>query len=149
LLLSTTQANQIYALNDRYRDYNSWNRVYVVEPGRWRETDIQSWKESLAEKSILFLKRNITEEKTLLLFTEGKTIIKNTVKSRKNIIKKEINITRNKTNITMGIMVTGINHYQLLYITIKMAGIRAGHFFINSIAIGMFTCSEKSISYFV
>ncbi len=29
----------------------------------------------------------------------------------------------------MGIMVTGINHYQLLYITIKMAGIRAGHFY--------------------
>jgi hypothetical protein len=79
------------------------------------------------EKYIIF-KKKYYRGKTLLLFTEGKTIIKNTVKSRKNIIKKEINITKNKTNITMGIMVTGINHYQLLYITIKMAGIRAGHF---------------------
>ncbi len=36
LVLSTTQANQIYALNDRYRDYDSWNRVYVNNPERWR-----------------------------------------------------------------------------------------------------------------
>ncbi|WP_374460263.1 hypothetical protein [Chryseobacterium taeanense] len=36
LVLSATQANQIYALNDRYRDYNSWNRVYVNHPDRWR-----------------------------------------------------------------------------------------------------------------
>lgn len=36
LVLSTTQANQIYALNDRYRDYDSWNSVYVNNPGRWR-----------------------------------------------------------------------------------------------------------------
>lgn len=36
LVLSTTQANQIYALNDRYRDYDSWNSVYVNNPDRWR-----------------------------------------------------------------------------------------------------------------
>lgn len=36
LVLSTTQANQIYALNDRYRDYDSWNRVYDNNPDRWR-----------------------------------------------------------------------------------------------------------------
>ncbi|WP_449397740.1 hypothetical protein [Chryseobacterium wanjuense] len=37
LVLTTVQTNQIYALNDRYRDYNSWNRVYVHNPDRWRE----------------------------------------------------------------------------------------------------------------
>ncbi|SEW08050.1 hypothetical protein SAMN05421841_0937 [Chryseobacterium wanjuense] len=37
LVLTTVQANQIYALNDRYRDYNSWNRIYVHNPDRWRE----------------------------------------------------------------------------------------------------------------
>ncbi|MCJ8154748.1 hypothetical protein MKJ01_13335 [Chryseobacterium sp. SSA4.19] len=37
LLLTTTQANQVYALNDCYRDYNSWNTVYVNNPDRWRE----------------------------------------------------------------------------------------------------------------
>ncbi len=37
LVLTTVQANQIYALNDRYRDYNSWNSVYVHNPDRWRE----------------------------------------------------------------------------------------------------------------
>lgn len=36
LVLSTTQANQIYALNDRYRDYDSWNRIYDNNPDRWR-----------------------------------------------------------------------------------------------------------------
>lgn len=36
LVLSQTQANEIYSLNDRYRDYNSWNRVYVNNPDRWR-----------------------------------------------------------------------------------------------------------------
>lgn len=36
LVLSTTQADQVYALNDRYRDYDSWNRVYVNNPDRWR-----------------------------------------------------------------------------------------------------------------
>ncbi len=36
LVLSNTQANQVYALNDRYRDYNSWNSVYVGNPDRWR-----------------------------------------------------------------------------------------------------------------
>jgi hypothetical protein len=36
LVLSNTQANQIYALNDRYRDYDSWNRVYDNNPDRWR-----------------------------------------------------------------------------------------------------------------
>lgn len=37
LVLSQTQANQIYVLNDRYNDYNSWNRVYVHNPDRWRD----------------------------------------------------------------------------------------------------------------
>jgi hypothetical protein len=36
LLLSQTQATEIYSLNDRYHDYNSWNRVYVNNPDRWR-----------------------------------------------------------------------------------------------------------------
>lgn len=36
LVLSQTQANQIYALNGRYHDYNSWNKVYVHNPDKWR-----------------------------------------------------------------------------------------------------------------
>lgn len=35
LLLSTTQANQLYALNNRYADYNGWNRVYANNPNQW------------------------------------------------------------------------------------------------------------------
>ncbi|MDF2552283.1 MAG: hypothetical protein K0R77_1558 [Chryseobacterium sp.] len=36
LLLSNTQANQLYSLNDQYTDYNGWNRVYANNPDRWR-----------------------------------------------------------------------------------------------------------------
>jgi len=36
LVLSKTQATEIYVLNDRYRDYDSWDRVYVHNPDRWR-----------------------------------------------------------------------------------------------------------------
>ncbi|UHO39804.1 hypothetical protein H5J24_07050 [Chryseobacterium capnotolerans] len=58
LLLSTTQANQIYALNDRYRNYDSWNRVYVVEPGRWRDDRYSELERILGrEKYIVFKKR--------------------------------------------------------------------------------------------
>ena len=37
LLLSTTQTKQLYSLNDRYHDYNSWTKVYVHNPDRWRD----------------------------------------------------------------------------------------------------------------
>lgn len=37
LLLSKTQANEIYSLNDRYHDYNSWNGRYTQNPDRWRD----------------------------------------------------------------------------------------------------------------
>lgn len=37
LVLSAVQTTQLNALNDRYRDYDSWNRVYVGNPDRWRE----------------------------------------------------------------------------------------------------------------
>ncbi len=36
LLLSTTQQNQLFALNNRYSDYNSWNNYYGKNPDRWR-----------------------------------------------------------------------------------------------------------------
>lgn len=35
LLLSATQANEINALNNRYNDYDGWNRVYANQPDRW------------------------------------------------------------------------------------------------------------------
>ena len=36
LALNDSQANQIYSLNNRYSDYDSWNRVYGNNPDRWR-----------------------------------------------------------------------------------------------------------------
>lgn len=35
LLLSATQGMRLYELNERYRDYNSWNAVYANNPDQW------------------------------------------------------------------------------------------------------------------
>ncbi|RTZ46356.1 hypothetical protein EJ377_18680 [Chryseobacterium arthrosphaerae] len=56
LLLSATQANQINALNDRYRDYDTWNRVYVVDPGRWRNDRYSELERILGRENISYLK---------------------------------------------------------------------------------------------
>lgn len=36
LLLSNTQKDQLFSLNNRYSDYDSWNRYYGTNPDRWR-----------------------------------------------------------------------------------------------------------------
>lgn len=33
--LNKNQINQLTVLNNRYPDYNSWNRAYAKEPNRW------------------------------------------------------------------------------------------------------------------
>lgn len=35
LLLSTQQKNELFALNNQYTNYDSWNRVYNNQPERW------------------------------------------------------------------------------------------------------------------
>ncbi len=36
LLLTPAQKQQLFALNNQYPDYDSWNRVYGNNPERWR-----------------------------------------------------------------------------------------------------------------
>ncbi|MET3037611.1 hypothetical protein ABXT08_16035 [Chryseobacterium sp. NRRL B-14859] len=73
LLLSTTQANQINALNDRYRDYNTWNRVYVVDPGRWREDRYSELERILGrEKYIAFKKRYYKGQNPVIVYGRSK-----------------------------------------------------------------------------
>jgi hypothetical protein len=38
LLLTPQQKDQLFGLNSRYKDYNSFNRVYASNPERWRTT---------------------------------------------------------------------------------------------------------------
>jgi len=56
LLLSKTQANEIYALNDRYDNYNSWNKVYVHNPDRWREDRYNEMERILGREKYLKFK---------------------------------------------------------------------------------------------
>lgn len=36
LALNNNQANEIYSLNNRYNNYDSWDRTYRNSPDRWR-----------------------------------------------------------------------------------------------------------------
>ncbi|MGU3377122.1 hypothetical protein [Chryseobacterium sp. M5A1_1a] len=69
LLLSRGQANQIYALNDRYQNYDSWNRVYVVDEGRWRGDRYSELERILGrEKYIVFKKRYYRGQNPVIVY---------------------------------------------------------------------------------
>lgn len=73
LLLSATQANQINALNNRYRDYDTWNRVYVVEPGRWRNDRYSELERILGrEKYMQFKKRYYRGQNPVIVYNVSK-----------------------------------------------------------------------------
>ncbi|AZA84233.1 hypothetical protein C1637_05145 [Chryseobacterium lactis] len=73
LLLSTTQANQINNLNSRYRDYNTWNKVYVVEPGRWRNDRYSELERILGrEKYAQFKKRYYRGQNPVIVYNVSK-----------------------------------------------------------------------------
>ncbi|MCW3162528.1 hypothetical protein [Chryseobacterium oryctis] len=56
LVLSKTQANQIYALNDRYSNYDSWNKVYVHNPDGWRNDRYSELERILGREKYLKFK---------------------------------------------------------------------------------------------
>jgi hypothetical protein len=90
LVLSTTQANQVYALNDRYRDYNSWNRVYVVDPGRWRGDRYSELERILGrEKYIVFKKRYYRGQNPVIVYGRNKADYKKYRKEQKKYHKEK------------------------------------------------------------
>lgn len=73
LVLSTTQANQIYALNDRYRDYDSWNRVYDNNPDRWRNDRYVELERILGrDKYAKFKNRNYKGQNLVAVYNRNK-----------------------------------------------------------------------------
>ncbi|WP_288377633.1 hypothetical protein [Chryseobacterium culicis] len=73
LLLSTTQANQIYVLNDRYRDYDTWNKVYVVDPGRWRGDRYSELERIMGrEKYLIFKKKYYRGQNPVIVYGRNK-----------------------------------------------------------------------------
>ncbi|MGE8536604.1 MAG: hypothetical protein ACN6OJ_18600 [Chryseobacterium sp.] len=90
LLLSTTQANQIYVLNDRYRDYNTWNRVYVVEPGRWRNDRYSELERILGrEKYIIFKKKYYRGQNPVIVYGRNKNDYKKYHKQQEKYYKNQ------------------------------------------------------------
>lgn len=90
LLLSTTQANQIYVLNDRYRDYDTWNRVYVVEPGRWRNDRYSELERILGrEKYIIFKKKYYRGQNPVIVYGRNKNDYKKYRKEQEKYYKNQ------------------------------------------------------------
>jgi len=85
LVLSQTQANQIYVLNDRYDDYNSWNRVYVHNPDRWRNDRYVELERILGpEKYLKFKNKYYKGQNPVAVYNRNK----NNGKKYKHIQKK-------------------------------------------------------------
>lgn len=84
LVLSSVQAKQIYVLNDRYRDYDTWNRVYVVDPGRWRGDRYSELERILGrEKYLVFKKKYYRGQNPVIVYGRTKNDYKNYKKYRK------------------------------------------------------------------
>jgi len=90
LVLSTAQANQIYVLNDRYRDYDTWKKVYVVEPGRWRNDRYSELERILGrEKYIIFKKKYYRGQNPVIVYARSKNDYKKYRKQREKYYKKQ------------------------------------------------------------
>lgn len=73
LILSAVQTNQLNALNDRYRDYDSWNRVYVSHPDRWREDRYDEIERILGrEKYTKFKKKYYKGQNPVAVYNRNK-----------------------------------------------------------------------------
>ena len=73
LLLSNTQKDQLFALNNRYNDYDSWNRYYGTNPDRWR-TDRYSEIERIlgADNYIKFKKKYYKGQNPVAFYKRNK-----------------------------------------------------------------------------
>ena len=92
LVLSSTQANQIYVLNDRYHDYDTWNRVYVVEPGRWRNDRYSELERILGrEKYIIFKKKYYRGQNPVIVYGRNKNDYKKYRKQQEKYYKNQEN----------------------------------------------------------
>ncbi|UKB81413.1 hypothetical protein [Chryseobacterium sp. MEBOG07] len=90
LLLSTAQANQVYGLNDRYRDYDSWNRVYVVDPGRWRGDRYNELERIMGrEKYIIFKKKYYRGQNPVIVYGRNKKDYKKYHKQQEKYYKNQ------------------------------------------------------------
>jgi hypothetical protein len=58
LLLSVVQTKQLTTLNDRYSNYDSWNRVYVNQPDRWREDRYNEVERIMGREKYAKFKKN-------------------------------------------------------------------------------------------
>ncbi|MFN1215886.1 hypothetical protein ACKW6Q_02760 [Chryseobacterium kwangjuense] len=90
LILSAVQTNQLNALNDRYRDYDSWNRVYVSHPDRWREDRYYEIERILGrEKYTQFKKKYYKGQNPVAVYNRNKNNYKKVKVQKTKVYKME------------------------------------------------------------
>ncbi|MCT2562207.1 hypothetical protein [Chryseobacterium herbae] len=90
LLLSVAQTNQLNALNDRYHDYNSWNRAYVSQPDRWREDRYYEIERILGrEKYTKFKKNYYKGQNPVAVYNRNKNNYKKSKVKKNKVYKTE------------------------------------------------------------
>ena len=58
LVLTPSQKDQLFALNNRYPDYDTWNRTYRDNPDRWRDDRYYSMERILGPAKYKKFKNN-------------------------------------------------------------------------------------------
>ncbi|WP_419870552.1 hypothetical protein [Chryseobacterium sp. CT-SW4] len=87
LVLTTSQKNQLYALNERYSDYNSWEKKYSKNPDYWRTDRYAEIEKILGkEKYKQFKNKYYQGQNPTAVYNRNKN---NDVKSKQKISKKQ------------------------------------------------------------
>jgi len=90
LLLSVVQTNQLNALNNRYDNYDSWNRVYVSHPDRWREDRYYEIERILGrEKYLKFKKKYYKGQNPVAVYNRNKNNDKKYKKNKSKVYKMD------------------------------------------------------------
>ena len=106
LLLSPQQKTDLFALNNQYSDYNTWNRAYGDNPDRWRTDRYASIERIMGPaKYEKFKNKYYKGQNPVAVYNRNKNNYKSTQ------VKKYNTIQANKAKTTTGVKAKPANHY--------------------------------------
>ena len=99
LLLSPQQKSDLFALNNQYSDYNSWNRAYGDNPDKWRADRYKSIERIMGPaKYEKFKNKYYKGQNPVAVYNRNKNNYKSTQVKKYNTIKTHKSVTNNGVN---------------------------------------------------
>lgn len=96
LMLTQAQKDQLFALNSKYDDYNTWNSVYGNNPERWRSDRYGEMERSMgAEKYTKFKNKYYKGQNPVAVYNRNK----NNYKSAQNKKYKKIKYKKENSGV--------------------------------------------------